>query len=71
LSPLIGSTASFVENSEHFIKLIQDINLQNEDYLVSSGIVSLFTNVPIEEGLQGVRNKLSADPSVPELTFTG
>jgi hypothetical protein len=66
LSPLIGNTDFFMENSEHFIKLIQDINLQNKDYLVSSDIVSLFTNVPMEEVLQVIRNILSTDPAFPE-----
>jgi hypothetical protein len=49
LGPLASNTDSFVKNSEHFIKLIQKIKLQNEDYLVSFDIVSLFTNVPGEE----------------------
>jgi hypothetical protein len=69
LGPLVGSTDSFMKNSEHFIKLIQDINLQNEDYLVSFDI-TLFTNAPVEEVLQIIRNRLSTDPSFPELTFT-
>jgi hypothetical protein len=33
-SPLDGNTGSFMTDSEHFIKSIQDINLQNENYLV-------------------------------------
>jgi hypothetical protein len=40
--------SSFVMNLEHFIKLIEEINLQNEDCLVSFE-VSLFTSVPVEE----------------------
>jgi hypothetical protein len=52
LSPLAGNTSSFMKNSEHFITLIKDINLQNKDYLVSFHVVSLFTNVPVEEVLQ-------------------
>jgi hypothetical protein len=62
LSPLAANTDSFMKN---FIKLIQDINLQNEDYLVSFD-VSLFINVPVEEVLQVIRNKLNTDPSIPE-----
>jgi hypothetical protein len=65
LSPLAGNTTSFVKNSEHLIKSIQDINLLNGDYLVSFD-VGLFTNVPVKEVLQVIRSRLSADPSLPE-----
>jgi hypothetical protein len=65
-SPLVGNTDSFVKNSEHFIKSIQDINLQSEECLVSFDVVSIFTNVPVEELLQVIRNRLSTDPSFPE-----
>jgi hypothetical protein len=66
LSPLVGNTGSFVNNSEHFITTIKDINLQNEDSLVSFDVVSLFTNVPVQEVLQVIRNRLSMDSSFPE-----
>jgi hypothetical protein len=46
--------------------LIQDNILQNEDYLVSFDVVSLFTNVPVEEVLQVVINRLSRGLSFPE-----
>jgi hypothetical protein len=54
-----------MKNSERFIKLVQDINLQNEEYLESFE-VSLFTNIPVVEVLQVTRNRLDMDPSFPE-----
>jgi hypothetical protein len=45
---------------------MQEINLQNEDYLVSFDAVSLFTNVPVEEVLQVIRKRLSTNHSFPE-----
>jgi hypothetical protein len=66
LSPLVGNTDSFVKNSEHFIILIREINLQNEDYLVSFEVISLFTSLPVEEVLQVIRNRLITDLSFPE-----
>jgi hypothetical protein len=66
LSPLAGNTSSFMKNSEKFIKSIQDINFQNGDYLTRFDVVSLFSNVPVEEVLQVIRSGLSADPSLPE-----
>jgi hypothetical protein len=41
------------------------MNLQNYDYLVSSD-VSLFTNVPAEEVLLVIRNRLSTDTYFPK-----
>jgi hypothetical protein len=55
LTPVVGNTDSFVNNTQHFIKSIKDFNLQNEDYLVSFDVVSLFTNVPVEEVLQVIK----------------
>jgi hypothetical protein len=63
---LAGNTSSFVKESEQFIKSIQDINLQNKDYLESFVALSLFTNVLVEEFLEVIRSRLSADPSLPE-----
>jgi hypothetical protein len=64
LSPLASNVDSFMKDSEQFIKLIQDINLQNKDNLVSSD-VSLFTNIPVEEVLQVLRNRLNTDLFFP------
>jgi hypothetical protein len=58
LSPLAGNTGSFVKDSEHFIRSVQDINLQNRDYLVIFDVVSLFTSVPVEV-LQFIRKRPS------------
>jgi hypothetical protein len=55
-----------MKNSEQFTKLIYDINLQNEDYIVGFDVVSLFTNLLMEEVLQVIRSRLSTDPSLPE-----
>jgi hypothetical protein len=66
ISPLVGNTNSFVKNSEHFIKSIQDINLQNEDCLASFDVIRLFSNVPMGEVLQIIRNRLNRDSSFSE-----
>jgi hypothetical protein len=62
---IAGNTQFFLMNTEPFIKLIQEIELQNEDCLVGFD-VSLFTSVPVEEVLLVIRNRLSMDPSFTE-----
>jgi hypothetical protein len=46
LIPLVGSTNSFVKNSEHLVQLTKEINLQNGDSLICFEAVSLFTKLP-------------------------
>jgi hypothetical protein len=50
LSPLAGISDSFVKNSGHFVQL-KSVNLQSLDTLVSFDVVTLFTNVPVDEAL--------------------
>jgi hypothetical protein len=56
---LVGQSQSFVKNSGHFIELLKPIKLHPIDTLVS-----LFTNVPIDEALQVIRNKLQNDKTL-------
>jgi hypothetical protein len=67
LSPLAGRSESFVKNTGHFIQLLKSVNLRRQDTLDSFEVVSLFTNVPVDEALQAIRNKLTNDNSLAEL----
>jgi hypothetical protein len=51
LCSLFSKADSFVKNSEHFVKSIQEINLKNEDFLLNFEVVSLFTKVLVEKEL--------------------
>jgi hypothetical protein len=56
-----------MKNSEKFIKSIRNINLQNEDYLVSFDVnQSLHQRRSDKKTLQAIRNRQSTDPSFPE-----
>jgi hypothetical protein len=48
ISPFNSAIDSSVKNSEQFIKPIKEIDLQTEGCLVSTEVVSLFTQVSME-----------------------
>ncbi|KAJ4446140.1 hypothetical protein ANN_12832 [Periplaneta americana] len=44
-------TSSYVKNSRHFVDIIRNTSVDMHDTLVSFDVVSLFTNVPVDEAL--------------------
>jgi hypothetical protein len=46
--------------------MLKSVNLQSPDTLISFDDDSIFTNVPIEEALQVIRNKLHNDNTLAE-----
>jgi hypothetical protein len=63
-SPLAGKSESFVKIAGHFIQLLKSANLQSLDTLVSFDVVSLLTNVPLNEALKVIRNKFNNDDTL-------
>ena len=49
LGPLVGQTDSFVKNSQHTASELINLELEEDDILVSHDVVSLFTNTPVKE----------------------
>ena len=68
LKPLVGNTKHHVLNSSSFIKEIKDFHLDPSDVLVSIDVVSLFTNVPVAETCDIIKQKLLNDSSLHERT---
>jgi hypothetical protein len=66
---LAGKSESFFKNSGHFVQLLKDVNSQSQDTLVSFDVVSLFTNVPVDETLQIIENKFHNDDKLAELSI--
>jgi hypothetical protein len=49
---------SSMNNSDHFVQLLKAVNIQTLDILINFSVVSLFTNVPVDEVLCVISNKL-------------
>ena len=49
LKPVVRKSEHHVVNSEEFVTKMEQIRLSKNDILVSFDVVSLFTNVPVQE----------------------
>jgi hypothetical protein len=56
----------FVENSGSFIQLLKSVSLQSLGTLISFDVISLFTNVPVDEAQRVIRNRLCNDDTLAE-----
>ena len=68
ISPLAGRTSSHVLNSKHFAETMGDITIGSDESLVSFDVTSLFTNVPIGEAVEIIRDRLREDEDLVERT---
>ena len=59
LSPLIGKTDQFVKNSQHLVHDLAGFRIEEDEMLISHDVVSLFTNTPVRESLQVIRERLT------------
>ena len=58
---LAGKTDSHVKNCKHFVEVMAGLRVEEDKMLVSFDVTSLFTNVPIDEAVQVIHDKLQGD----------
>ena len=68
LSPLVGKTGHHVPNSKEFAEEINQLTMEKGETLVSFDVVSLFTNTPINQSLEVVKDRLNKDSSLKDRT---
>ena len=55
----IPNIDSYVKDTTHFLKILQDITLDPGDLLVTLDVKALYTNIPHEEGLEALETTLT------------
>ena len=68
VKPLAGDTSHNVFNSATFVDEIKDIHLNDNDIFVSFDVISIFTNVPVDETCGIVKRKLLAENQLASRT---
>ena len=66
LRPYAQKGKSFVKDTPDLIKKLKDIKLDENDWLFSMDVQSLYTNIPHEEGLEVVRQAIKNRTSLPK-----
>ena len=61
LKPFVGKSEHYVVNSKEFITKIEQTKLDEDEILVSFDVVSLFTNVPVDEACNIAKERLLLD----------
>ena len=68
LAPLSGEGTSYIKNSQQFVERAREITIQPGDLFVSFDVVSLFTNVPIDDACEIIGAKLCDDETLQHRT---
>ncbi|XP_037505083.1 uncharacterized protein LOC119381202 [Rhipicephalus sanguineus] len=66
LSPLVGQGNTHVRNSAHFVEKIGSLVFDEDEVMVSFGVVSLFTSIPTDLAVESCAAALEADPHLAE-----
>ena len=69
LKPIVGKTKHNIINSKHLISTTKHLKIGDNEFLVSFDVVSLFTNVPVEEACTIAKERLCSDSTLSKRTF--
>ncbi|XP_068757388.1 uncharacterized protein [Montipora capricornis] len=64
LAPLQNGNGSSVPNSSKFVDEISNIDIKDDEIMLSFDVVSLFTAIPVKKACDYIKNKLDCDESL-------
>ena len=60
LQPYVGQTRSYIKDTSDFLEKISSIELEEDDWLFTMDVTSLYMNIPHDEGIECIRNLLNS-----------
>nr|XP_054925874.1 uncharacterized protein LOC129384453 [Dermacentor andersoni] len=66
LAPLVGKSSTHVSNSCDFIEKVCDVSLDDDEVMVSFDVVSLFTSIPTDLGVEACTSALESDRTLSD-----
>jgi len=64
LQPIASSSFSYLRDSSHLKAIFHNLVIKNSDILVTFDVESLYTNIPISEGIDSIRKAFLCHPVV-------
>ena len=65
---MLGKTDYTIRNTQDLVDQLQGVKIADDEILVSFDVMSLYTNIPIDETLVIIKKKLDVDSSLSERT---
>ena len=57
---------SYIKDTGHFLNIIKDIKIEEEDLLITVDVSSLYTNIRHEDGIEALKSWLKENGTNPE-----
>ena len=71
LKTLVGKSPHYINSTQDFVEQVGHITLVSGECLSSYDVSALFTWVPIDPGLQIIKDLLEKDPTLKDRTVMG
>ena len=69
LTPLVGQTDSYVKDSKNFAEFVRNLQIGDDEIMVSFDVKSLFTSIPVEVACEAAEKRLGIEMGKEDSNF--